>query len=295
MSRAVTPSSMLSSAAETATAKKAIVDIQADITEAFLTLGYMPVAMQTAIRLRFYDLLSHHRLTVLKNHKLPSGRTGQQWLASRMYRYTKTTGGKLFPINVVGEGFAVDIEDWQGQVNLLERGGTRTSQRPMLIPIGAGDARGPGLRPSKKLQDAKANKSGAFITTPRGQTFLVQSIGGTRAGIGAKTEILGVLSKRQTYRPMLGFQRAFDIVVPRHVEKFSADMDLAITESGREALMVRSGIASITNRARIDAMRKYLEQSPGDFRGATRVANRVVKSIRTEVRRTVRANVEGNA
>lgn len=286
--------STLSTKAESDAAKAAMVTIQTKIGDAIRTLGFIPPAMQGAIRSRFYDLLSHHRLHTMKYHQLPGGRSAQKWLVTRLYRWTKLTGGGVMPMNVVGEGFAADVDEWGGQLKVMEQGGTRTTQAPMLVPIGAGDAAGPGLKPSKRLQRVLAEKSGAFITTGKGTTFLIEHMAGKRNGMGARSMLLAVLTRRQKYRPMLGYQKAFDLVLPKHISKVGDDVDKAMTVAGRQSLENRSEIEAVVNRARIDAMRKYLEIYPGNFREAERVAKLAAKSIRTEYVRTRNA-AEGTA
>ncbi len=265
--------------------KRAILVMQARISAAVAQLGLFPSALQGALRERFYDLLSNHRLAVLKRHSFPAGRAAQKMLATRMFRYTKATNPAL-PANVTGEGYVAELNgnggDWGDYFHAAEFGGTRVARSLRIVPLGRGRK---GGKPTLELLDMLKRKSASLIRA-NGRLLVVKHVGGRRA----RSEILGMLTPNQKFRQILGFRREFDGVASKHIAKVERDVDTAMTAAGQEALERRNITSEIFNESIGRELRKILASSPQtSYPKAMAAARRAARSVVTEYKRTARA------
>lgn len=255
-----------------------VVELDVKIAEALAAVALLPAGTQGAFRERIYDLLSHHRLSVLRHHGLPGGRPAQQMLATRLYRYTRaeTKGGRI--VELVGEGFAAAESGEifaRGNLALLEHGGTVSSGQPMAIPTGQGRGQfGGGLRTHGNF--ASLLRSRGLDVSPSGALFTSTARGGLR------TVLWGVLRRSRRQRPVLGYYRQFEDVQRRHVSKFERDLELAMTASGRIALEERAKEKAHRRAVYVATLRKYLEAHPGRLAEANRVAGLAAKAARAQ-------------
>lgn len=246
---------------------RAGVEIDVRLGQVLATVALMPAAVQSAFRERLYDLLSHHRLSVLKHHQLPSKRRAQQMLASRTYRYTRAdaAGALGGGLGVVGEGFlAAESGQTYGRdaFKRLEEGGEVSAREAMIIPVGAG--RRLALR-DRAAWERLLHGDVDLIRAPSGRMLLVrQSI---RKG-SIKETIYGVLSRRRRQPAQLGYYRQFDSVQGRHVAKLEADLDRAQTAAGQAAIVERAAEGRRLGEAYLAGLRRYLDANPGRLREA---------------------------
>lgn len=257
--------------------------LDAKIGRVLAEVALLPSAVQGAFRTRVYDLLSHHRLSVMKHNALPGGRRAQQMLATRLWRYTRVSTDPRAVAGVVGEGFAAADtgEDYGGSfLKQLEGGASIRAGAPMIVPVGAGRemlARGSAANAHRAWRELLRNGDTDLIRGPSGRLLLVGSKD-TRGGV--KQIIYGVMTRRRRQRPVLGFYRQFDDVQARHVAKFERDLDRAATAAGQEALVERAGENKTISAAYVEALKRYLDANPGRHAGARRAAQAAARLAR---------------
>lgn len=251
-----------------------LVELDARIGEAVAAMGLLPAGVHGAFRERIYDLLSHHRDSVLKHHGLPGGRRAQKWLATRLFRFTRAVGGESRIAELMGEGFgaAVSGETFgPGALRQVEFGGTMSGEM-MAIPAGRGRANPKEFRRLLALRGAR----GGLDVAPSGA--LVREAEGRRHGL--RSELWGVLRRTRRQPRQLGYYARFADVQSRHAERFEADLDRAMTAAGREALAERARDRGLQRGVYVGTLRKYLEQNPGKHAEARRVAAAAARAAR---------------
>ncbi len=246
--------------------------IQARIAEVVATLGTAPAVLQGSLKFRIFDLLSHHRRSVGKYHKLPGGRHAQKYLFARMKRKTwyGRDGGKAGGGGAVGLGFVeAEARDEQaGRFGALESGRRIQASGWMLMPIlgalrAAGFAgRAPRGRAFRLAEELRAQGKLRVVRSRGGKLLLVFDTGRRRDGSlgrAARSIPLFILSRTRTQRPLLGYFEQWRRVSssPRTIAKFEADLERCLTEAGRLALTRRNERAlsdqEITNIGRAEA------------------------------------------
>lgn len=250
-----------------------MVELDARIGEVLAAAANLPPAVLGAFRERVYDLLSHHRSSVLKHHRLPGGRRAQKWLATRLYRFTRAPERPGHAADVYGEGFAAAVSGETFGPDALRRvefGGTVTSRALMAIPTGLGAAR--------RKQFARLLESGALSVTPTG-ALVRERAGRARDARGARSELWGVLRRSRRQAPALGYEAQFRSVQARHLPKFEADLGRAVTAAGRAALAERARDRGLRRGAYLAALRAYLDQNPRKYAEARRWAAAAARGV----------------
>jgi hypothetical protein len=232
---------------------------------------------------RNIDVLSHHRSGVLKDasKNFERGRGAQRFLAPRLKRFGRTTGGQLptFLSQARGESFGTERD---GVLEGLEEGGPQNTNESMAVPIAAKyrGARG-GARFREKLE--------------RNQFVLVGSRGllidPDDRKQSERTEIAGILTKRITRKPRLGFFKRWDMIRPKALAKYERDLDLLTTEAGRGQLKSKLASDRITRAVTPQVVaaalaagereyQSYIKANPGDVPGARAAKRRAAKAVR---------------
>lgn len=265
----------------------AIVEMQVRVGAVISMLGFLPSEVQGILRAHFYDWLTHHRLSVMKNHGLTGGRQAQKWLATRLFRYTKANDPRL-PANVKAEAFAADVDDFRpGQMKLLEEGGIATSSELMFTPVwGKGRTY---AKARQMLDEALKTRKTDLIRSSNGKILIVQHIKGSRNGRGMRDLIIGVGTRRQRYKPTLGFRARFDAVSSKHVAAIGKDLDRAGTEAGLATLETKGFANRVYNQTFASEARRYLTAHPGNFAMAAKVAKAAARNARTQYTKASRA------
>lgn len=249
----------------------------AGIGEVMATLGYLPPALAGAIAERNFDLVSHHKRSVLKHHQLPARSSATRFLASRFFVYgrkTKSTPtriedaqGESFMAAASGETFGED------RLRVLEEGGTITSNAPMAMPFAPPTATGWIERVFRR-----GLKAHAFGITPGGLIIRHE------AGRGGMGEVIGKFIRSRRQRPLLGFFRQFASVMPRHLPKYERAAAMALTAAGREALEHRTTIAEAGSAAYASVLKAQIDAGVR-LTKARRVARAAARDARRDVSR----------
>lgn len=262
-----------------------------DIGPVVATLGGIPPAVAGAISEAHFDLLDHHRRSVIKNvqAKFPGRRSAAKYIATRLFRYGRKRANLEFIEDAQGESFGVSRPDLFGDDNLgnLEEGRQIDASGYMAVPIAAGlQQRAWGATKSGVF--GKLQKDGKLrVVYRKGRPALLVADHEARRGrnaVGERTAVYAVLLKERHQRALLGFYPAFDTVVPRHAEKYDRVIELALTEAGRQKLAqdntARAAGREAFSLARAQAIAKGL--SAADARkvaaDAAREARKVVRS-----------------
>lgn len=273
-------SSLASNTFTSATSDKGAASISADVSAVVAQIGYLPPALTGALAYENYNLVDHHRRSVLKHHKLPGGKAAQRFLASRLHRY----GSKKDPTelaDLVGESFAAAQTGktfGRERFRKLEEGGERTTSRWFAVPIGALQLKSPGARSAAYRRFREQLSAHMLVVVGKG--LLIRRDAHDQ---GAKTKvvkIIGKLVRARREQPMLGFQEQFDRVLPGHMARYDKALDLAMTEAGRDRLA-----RDLQTRARGAAAYRavydqFLNANAGKFSEARRVAKAAAKAAR---------------
>ncbi len=261
--------------------------IQANVRmgEALAQVAYLPVCAQGAMKTAVFDIVSHHRLSMIKQAaKWPGGRRAQAMVASRLHRFSKDNDGDA---GVTGQGFAAAVTGTKfgpDQFMREETGKEVSSSEFMAIPIGAGLAMTrSGIKGRRQeYRDLIASRQLKIIRS-RGKLLVIRELKGRgKKDKGLRSQILAVLVKRRSEPGRLNFYSAFDRVQASDVAKLEAIIDLAATEAGRMKLeeRVRTGEASQT--AYRNAFREFLQDNPRKFaqaRAAGKAAARAARGV----------------
>ena len=256
-----------------------VAEIHFNAAEVIATIGTLPAIAPAVIAERNKDAVDHHQRGVLKDAKsnFPGGRGAQKFLAARMGRYGRTTGSSL-PTKMSqarGESFAVEGRD--GLLETLEEGGTRSAREPMAVPLAR---RFQGGRNRSKWEAAL--KSGEFDVIPsRGllvQTRVGGRVGGSRAGF--RSEIVGMLRRKTTVRPLLGFFARWEKILPRVQARYDSDVEKMLTAAGRAGLEARVATNANAAKASAAASKDYLKSNPADAKGSRKAAREAARLVR---------------
>lgn len=252
--------------------------LEAQIDEAFFTLGYMPAALIGALGERNFDLVNHHRRGVLKDvaADFPGGRLAQQAIASSLHRYGKRRGDPRSLEDLQGESFAASSDDspfGRGVLHVLQHGGVVAARKAMAVPIIPPGTHGSAraairrrFREALAAKDARVTKSGYIVKdASRG---------------AARSVILGRIVRSRRQRKLLRFYERFDAILGRHLPKYDADIRACMMIAGRAALERRTKMRGVQTAAWRETYAKYLDANPGKFAEARRVAYEAAKAAR---------------
>jgi|GEM_PF-4099127 len=244
MSRAASPTSTSSSTA--AAGGQAIkLDVAVNPGDVLRQIVNMPPAVLGVFGEFMFDLMSHHRSSVLKHHGLPAKQSATAMIATRLHRYGRKRKDPQSLSDIVGESFAAaEAGETYGDQFFaqLERGASVSSRVPMAVNFKAIGLEGMArTRATAKFREELARN--AFFVTPGG--YLVRDnalssvgpapIGGSRRR--GRTELVGRLVKRRAQRPVLGFHKQWDSVWARHAGKWTRALDLAQTAAGQAKIV----------------------------------------------------------
>jgi hypothetical protein len=258
-------------AAVATTARGMELRIDARAAEVVAMLGYIPMELLGRFHERTFDLMNHHRRSVLKHHRFPAGRRAQKMLGARLYRYGARTRDPVKIEQLVGESFAVEPSGAFGDaMRVWERGGTVRTSEAMAIPFFAGlsGKGGRGARVSAKFR--KLLEAGLFdVAKGRGilfePTVSRRRLKGVEGQTGYRSVIYGAARRRRVQPPVLGFYERFQSILPVHMAKFDRDLSLALTSAGREAIRARYADDRIFRgsfeQQYKQELRKYLEMN----------------------------------
>lgn len=257
------------------------VEMRFNSAEVVATLGTLPVIAPAVIAERNKDAVDHHQRGLLKDARtrFPSGRGAQKFLAARLAGYGRTTGSQL-PTRMSqarGESFAVEGRD--GLLETLEEGGSRTSNMPMAIPLAR---QFQGARNRNRWEQLL--RSGELDVIPERGLLVRNQVGGRVQGqrAGFRSQIVGMLRRSTTVRPMLGFISRWEKILPRVQAKYDADISKMLTAAGRAGLKARVKTNERSAKASKTAEREFLRSNPGDVKGARRAAREAAKQVRAD-------------
>jgi hypothetical protein len=275
------------------------VSISARVDEVTRTLGFLPPALVGAFRAGLYDMLDHHRRTVLKHvaSDFVAGTRAQRMIASRMFGYAKinpnpTTFGDLaaeaFVASREGEGAPIGFDE----LARFETGGQVSSREAMAIPVGAGLPRKSGPFQNVPLwQQAAVKAKGGLkqftFVTVKGKTFIIDDRDSTikrrrKAGEAETSPIVGVL-RRGRYQPKkLRFYASADAIRDRHAAKFDRLVSKAITEAGLLELETRNKAGAAAFKAGRQAFQDAVA-SGVSFREARMARDRMRSRVKSEM------------
>ena len=210
--------------------------------EVLQTIEGVAPLVRGAVLERVYDLLKHHRRSVLARHGLGNYRGGQKLIAALTRYYAKSSGWESVTSSTPllhGEGFAFSGDS--GMMRNLEYGADIRAAQPMVLPL-------PGVN-VQDLRRALANRGllriprpgkGALLALPPGARLSSIKVGPLTRRAGARLSRhagtitpVAVFATRRYQRPLLGWFRAWDNVVPRHLAKIDKTFDDLLTEAGR--------------------------------------------------------------
>lgn len=262
-----------------------------DIAPVFATLGGIPPAVAGAISEAHFDLLDHHRRSVIKHAQaaFPGRRSAAKYIATRLFRYGRKKANIEFIEDAQGESFGVSRPDLFGDDNLenLEEGPQISASDYMAVPIAAGlQQRAWGTTKSGVF--GKLQKDGKLqIVYRKGKPALLVAEHEARRGrnaVGERTAVYAVLIKQRHQRALLAFYPTFDSIVPRHADKYDRVIELALTEAGRQKLATDNTARNAGREAfaiaRAEALAKGLSSSD---------ARKVAADASREARKAVRS------
>jgi hypothetical protein len=261
-----------------------VVAVNADIAAALSLVKYMPAAMQGAMRSLVYDVLSNHRLRVIKRSaaNFPSKGQAQKYVASRLYRYTKLDEQNGSIASITGEGFGADVGEDPGNVLAnLEQGASITTGESMAIPITvAGVSRAAA---KKRLMEAIENRSASLVdrvvqVIPRPGRWPLLAI--VRAD---RVIPVAVLVKRREQAPRLRYYPAWDETIAKRAKDFDAAVDAAATVAGQERFVEKQMKSRDVGFTQKEAYKLALEADPKNNAKARRIAAAAAKRVRSGV------------
>ena len=266
-----------------AAAQHSVVVLESKIAAAVAQVGMTVPALAAVIKVRLYDLMSHHRQSILAHNAFPDKRSAQKMLATRLWRYATATGGEAKPLQFEASGFAAaETGETFGPsfFRTVEEGGTINSSKPMAIPTGAagkmmngGFVAGPAF--------ARLLAARGFDVAPSGALF---TMAGASKDAGARFVLWGMLRRRRQQRPILKFFEQFNSIFGRHMAEIDRDLDAVEKAVGNEAelaaIQEAASMSWNSGRARAEAVRQYLDANPGKYAAAARVGRQAAAAVK---------------
>lgn len=265
-------------------ANPVVIDVR--LADALAQVGYLPAAIQGAARAAAFDMLSHHRLSVIKNARTwPGGRRAQAMTASRLHRFSKDNEQNA---GVTGQGFAAAVtgQTFGSDAFVREEAGQSiTAGGYMALPVGAGaemvKSNIAGRR--QQFRDLVASRALSIIPV-RGALLLVQKLAGRgKAQKGLRERVLAVLIKRRTEPGRLKFYPTWERIQSEDTPKLEKILSLATTEAGRVKLAERNRAGVAGRAAYTSTFREFLSTNPRRFAQARQVATAAAAAARNSV------------
>lgn len=265
---------------------QAPVQIDVRMAEALAQVAYLPAAVQGSMKTALYDVVKHHRSSVIKGaKKWPGGRRAQAMVASRLHRYAKENENDA---GVSGQSFgaAESGVKFGGEQLVREESGEAVNSREfMAVPVGVGrEMVMSGIAGRRQqFRDLIASRELRIIKSKSGALFLVRALQAGRSKgekVGIREQIIAMLTRKRVEPGRLGFYAAWDKVQSQDVHKLEDVIDLAATEAGRVKLAERSARSAAGRAAYTSAWREYLEANPRKFAQARAVANAAARAAR---------------
>jgi len=215
------------------------------IGKAMDQLAALAPSLKSVFSWILYDIVSHHRLSVMKHNKMPGRREAQKMLATRLFRYVSIghqSGGRMddmdehddiyaesFVAAETGEMYTKNKKFFQ----ILEQGGSVVASGFMAIPIQALAVRGLSARASglNRLRQGLADRRFAIVNSSRSSGLLVDD------DPTNKSVLMGVLRTRLQIKPMLNFNAQWEKVLARNVPRLERGLHRAMTAAGRASLL----------------------------------------------------------
>lgn len=240
--------------------------VEARLGGVLAELGALPHALGAAMRSKVYDMLSHHRRSVLSHHRFPSGRRAQQMLASRLYRYTRADTDPVRPAGIVGEAFAAAQSGatFGGETfKQWEDGADISARESMVIPIAAGAKMMRGAAGARARFRQLIERRELVLVERRGKfPLLVKPNEADRHG-GERSTIYAVLTVRRRQGRILGFYAQFESVAARHLPRLERVLDIAMKAGGEAAVLEEERIKGIGREAYQASFKRIYDESLG--------------------------------
>lgn len=219
------------------------VKISSNLYSVMLSVKNSQLLLKYGLQHRFYDLLTHHRLSVIKNNSFPSEgkgkkRENQKFLAANYFRATRAPdergGMKVEGLGRMSTKPRFDTSGGVVEDYFLnaETGKRIRANGVMLMPIGKLVA---NFR--QKVRDRK------FVLIKRKNLpwLLVEKLGAGRlrkdgSRLGERDKLIAVLGYARTQRPILGFYGQIRRILPTHQGKMDKMMERMLTAAGRRAI-----------------------------------------------------------
>jgi hypothetical protein len=254
------------------------VKAEVKIGEVLGMVATMPAAVQGAMSIGLLDVLSHHRLSVIKAAGLwPGKRRAQAMIASRN---DAGVSGQAFAAAQKGETFGGSA------FTRFEEGAAVSSSDPFVVPIGAGRAMvESGIKGRRQqFRDLIGSDRVHLIRSASGKVLVVRTLKGRgRRQKGLRSELLGVLSRRRFEPPRLKYRQTFDEVVAKDLPKLEKVVELGTTVAGRQRLRRADALRAVGQAAYTREFRNYLTSNPRKFVEARRAALEAKRLARGQV------------
>lgn len=260
-------------------AKSKPASLETRLGETVAAIGLLPPALRGAMRSEVYDILSHHRTSVLKRvgQTWPGGAGARKMVAARTFHFTKFNEKGIAGLE--GEAFTASIRDFGDEAfEQFEHGETISAKGPMAIPGGAALTGKGKVRGGQGGFEAMLARRG-FNISERGA--LLKKVG---RGASARQELWGTLSHRRRQRPILGWHDRWNDVLSRRLPGLERVVDEAIKAPNQAALEARAQEARLAAATRQAVFRKYLDAHPGKVQEAREVARKAAAAMRQHSR-----------
>lgn len=267
-------------------------EVHLDMSQVLATCGVIPAALAGALAARNFDLLSHHRKSIIKNARTwPGGVRAQRAIASRLARYGSKYGKQAETISDVrGESFAATMSPKPGAplvgdaLSTLETGRTVNTNEAMIVPILAGRISGSsGTLKTKQFVDAIKNHTFQIIAKGRARGLVIVEYAARKVKgeqLGVRSVIIGKLTKRREQSPMLKFFESFERVLPKHLAQMGEDMESALTAAGLARLSRKRETQAAQHAAWKEAYAASLASLPGKYPEARKAGAAAAKLVR---------------
>lgn len=221
-------------------------------------LGYLPAAVVGALGVHAFDLVDHHRRKVGSNAQknFPNGSKARRYWFMKSFAYGHKALNTIG--DIAGRSVAFSSDGEAGAMSLLERGGNVAAREPFFIPFSQGPF--PAARLRKMFDEGKTR--GMIRITHEGVVFWgvhnpksrrkglasMLDSGGGLAGVGVA---IGLVRRRRSARPLLGFDEALKEIMPAHEKNLNKVFDQAFTAADQQALAesTQKLLGRVTERA----------------------------------------------
>ncbi|GMV26923.1 MAG: hypothetical protein AMXMBFR58_29540 [Phycisphaerae bacterium] len=254
-------------------ARVPMLQLQVRIADAAATIATLPAATRAVFRAGLYEILSHHRTSVIKHsaRTMPGGRSAQQMVASRLFRFTKETAG-----GITGEGWAAAVsksgDDAKGGYAnnprffpLIEEGGQHRTSGWMAVPVT--DKKGVARqRFADKMRQLLKQDALKIVPRPGQVSLLVQ------VKEDHTYQLWGVLARRTTIRPMLGFYDRWSSTLSKDLPHLERWLDRAMKGASVAGLEQAMRERAMGQQVYLAEFKKQLaELHAAGYKGAKRV------------------------